>query len=193
MNLYLRLLLVVLRAWAGRSLDPLATARTPFRVWPHDLDVNMHMNNGRYATLMDLGRVDLMARAGLLGAIRRAGAFPVVTGQRITYRRPLMPFRSFDLSTRVLGWDERSIYLEQHFEREGQMCATGLVQSLFIGPNGRMTSEETMRMFGIGEARAVPHEIAALFAPPPKRGEGAEGGAPPALAAGARSSARGHP
>src|SRR6185503_3961101 len=29
------------------------------RVWPNDLDLNIHVNNGRYLTLMDLGRMDL--------------------------------------------------------------------------------------------------------------------------------------
>ena len=32
------------------------------RVWPNDLDTNAHMNNGRYLTLMDLGRFDLMTQ-----------------------------------------------------------------------------------------------------------------------------------
>ena len=32
------------------------------RVLPNDLDLLWHMNNGRYLSLMDQGRVDLMVR-----------------------------------------------------------------------------------------------------------------------------------
>jgi acyl-CoA thioesterase FadM len=44
-------------------LDLLGESVVRFRVWPGDLDFNLHMNNGRYLTLMGLGRLDLMARA----------------------------------------------------------------------------------------------------------------------------------
>ena len=43
----------------------------PLRVLPNDLDTNLHLNNGRYLTLMDLGRVDLMLRMGVMGELRR--------------------------------------------------------------------------------------------------------------------------
>ena len=35
------------------------------RVWFNDLDINFHMNNGRYMTICDLTRVDLFVRSGL--------------------------------------------------------------------------------------------------------------------------------
>ena len=168
MNLYLRFLLTVLRAWLGAPLDPLDTARTPFRVWPNDLDVNVHMNNGRYATLMDLGRVDLMARAGMLGVVRRERLMPVVTSQHLTYRRALPPFARFTIETRVIGWDERNIYLEQRFLREGETAMRGLVQTLFLRDGKRVTSAELVTLFGMREDRPVPVDVTALFPAPAK-------------------------
>ena len=47
------------------------------RVWPNDLDTNAHMNNGRYLTLMDLGRFDLMTQCGLVGVVLRQRWFPI--------------------------------------------------------------------------------------------------------------------
>ena len=41
------------------------------RVCPGDLDTSLHMNNGRYWTLMDLGRTDLMLRSGFWRAVVR--------------------------------------------------------------------------------------------------------------------------
>lgn len=166
-NLYLRLLIVLARARLGTSLGPLDVARTPFRVWPHDLDLNGHMNNGRYATLMDLGRMDLMARAGLLRRILGARMHPVVTAQHLLYRRSLDPFAAFVLETEVIGWDERFVYMEQRFVRDGRLHARGLMQALFLGPRGRVGSAELLVLFGIEGERPVPRDVAAMFPPPP--------------------------
>lgn len=57
MNLYLRLLWVLLR---GHWLPAMAFGETlvqRWRVLPNALDVNLHMDNGRYLTLVDLALV----------------------------------------------------------------------------------------------------------------------------------------
>ena len=66
MNLWLRLLHLILAGFVRPRLDPARdVSRLAFRVWPHDLDTSLHMNNGRYWTLMDHGRADIMIRSGL--------------------------------------------------------------------------------------------------------------------------------
>ena len=45
------------------------------------------MNNGRYLTLMDLGRADLVIRSGLWRAVLRHGWAPVVSAVKIRFRR----------------------------------------------------------------------------------------------------------
>ena len=167
MNLWFRLILTLLRARFGYALGALDRSVVPFRVWPTDLDVNAHMNNGRYATLMDLGRVDLMARAGLLSIIRRERMYPVVTAQHILYRRSLDPFQLFTLETRILGVDERFAYLEQRFLRGETVHARGVVQALFLRPGeGRVPTDEMMALFGVQDAPQVPVETLAMFPAP---------------------------
>ena len=61
---FLRLLRVVLTARRRGALGPLAESVLSFRVMPSDLDVNLHMNNGRYLSFMDLGRLHLVAQVG---------------------------------------------------------------------------------------------------------------------------------
>ena len=68
MNLWLRLILQLLKSRFAAALEPLGTSVRRGRVWPTDLDVSLHMNNGRYLTLMDLGRLDLMLRTGVCTA-----------------------------------------------------------------------------------------------------------------------------
>ena len=89
MNLWLRVLHLIITSFFRPRLDPVRdVSRLTFRVWPHDLDTSLHMNNGRYWTLMDLGRTDIMIRSGLwrpileerLGACGGCGADPVPAG-----------------------------------------------------------------------------------------------------------------
>src|SRR5687768_7148163 len=115
MNLFFRLLWTLVAARFRSRVPTLGPVQTPFRVWPTDLDVLMHVNNGVYLSMMDLGRIDLMTRSGLFATINERGWYPVVTAQTIQYRRSLKLFDRFDIVTRVLAWDDKTIMLEQRF------------------------------------------------------------------------------
>src|SRR5262245_28048161 len=106
-NLYLRLLKLLLSLPFVRRRGLFDVSCIHFRSWPTDLDLNMHINNGRYLTLMDLGRVHLLAQMGLLGTVVRRGWQPVLTAAEINFVRAIGPFRKFALVTRLLTWDEK--------------------------------------------------------------------------------------
>lgn len=113
MNLWLRVLHLIISSFFRPRLDPARdVSRLSFRVWPHDLDTSMHLNNGRYWTLMDLGRADIMIRSGLWRPIMRNGWVPVVSAGQIRFRRELRPFQPFSLETRILTWLEGHVVIE---------------------------------------------------------------------------------
>jgi acyl-CoA thioesterase FadM len=112
-------------------------------VWPTDLDVLRHVNNGVYLSLMDLGRVDLLMRSGVLGKLSARGWYPVVAAETIQFRRSLTVFQPFVIETRVLGWDDRSIYLEQRFSRPGdtgETIALAAIRGRFLAKGGGTVS-----------------------------------------------------
>lgn len=149
MNLYLRLVRIVLAALFGRRIGLLDDSVTSFRVWPHDLDLNLHMNNGRYLTVMDLGRVDLMIRTGVVGVIRRRRWMPVIGSATIRYRRSLPAFARYRLRSHLLGWDEKWIYLEQRFEdASGAVAAHAVVRAAFRRRGGAVPTAEAVTAFG---------------------------------------------
>lgn len=113
MNLWLRLLWLITTArMRGRLVPPFDTSELPFRVMPHDLDTSLHMNNGRYWTLMDLGRTDLMVRMGLWRAVLKNGWTPVVSAGKIRFRRELRLWRAFTLRTVILCWGDTWAVME---------------------------------------------------------------------------------
>lgn len=134
MNLYLRMLARAIKR--GGPVSALDTVVTSFRVMPSDLDVLMHMNNGKYLTLMDLGRMDLMHRSGLWDKISAKGWYPVVAGQMITYRKSLKLGQKFDLHTHILGFDDRWAYVEQTFKVGDVVYAHAIVRARFLKKSG---------------------------------------------------------
>jgi acyl-CoA thioesterase FadM len=149
-NLYLRLLRILLLLPFLRPRPLLDASRVAFRVWPNDCDLNLHLNNGRYLTFMDLGRVHLMGQARLWRPLRRRGWFPVLGAAEISYLRPLGPLQKFDLVTRALTWDDKYFYIEQRFEVRGQACAVALVKGVFLGGGQRVPTREVLQLLAPG-------------------------------------------
>ena len=78
MHLLLRTLLVLFRSRRRPKLDFFDSSTLPMRVLPTDIDIAMHVNNGMYFSLMDLGRFDLMIRSGFWATMRRRGWNPEI-------------------------------------------------------------------------------------------------------------------
>ena len=155
MNLYFRLFkLILARFFFSKPLKLLDTSVVEGRVWPTDLDNNLHMNNGRYLTIMDLGRFDWLLSCGYLGICFKKRWFPIVGALKILYLKPLKPFQKFQLKTRILGWDTKWIYVEQIFEVNGVLCSKSILQGLFHGPQGKISTHEWLK--AVGHPKASP-------------------------------------
>ncbi len=145
MNLYLRLLRLLCVLPFVRRAGLFEPSRIAFRVWPTDCDLNFHMNNGRYLTFMDLGRVHLLAQMGLLGEVLRRRWAPVLAAAEISFIRPLAPLARFVLVTRLLTWDEKYFYIEQRFESSrGRLAALGMVKGVLLHRGARIAPAEVL-------------------------------------------------
>lgn len=149
MNMYLRLIIVLFRAWRRDDGDPLGPGRIPLRVRPTDLDPLGHMNNGVYFSLFDLGRIDLMVRSKMYRRMLRAGWYGVVTAETGTFRRELKPFRRFELETRVLGWDDRHLYYEHRVFTGEQLATSAVIQLRILSRDGeRIAPQQLLDLMG---------------------------------------------
>jgi len=102
--------------------------RLRMHVLPNDIDINMHMNNARYLNLMDYARTHLLARTRLLEHILRSWWQPLIGAAWVTYRRSLPLFCAFELSSRLVCWDDRWFYVEQTFTGRHGLAALGWVK-----------------------------------------------------------------
>jgi len=152
----LRLWWTLARGLARPRLDPLDECRVALRVWPNDLDSNLHMNNSRYLLAMDLGRWDYGLRSGVMQKALRRGWFPVVGSETLGFRRPLEPFQRFELATRLVGWDEKWWWFEQSFEVAGKVHAVGRVKALFRARQANVPPKALLAAIGRADVPSPP-------------------------------------
>ncbi|HCH61852.1 MAG: hypothetical protein CL927_07200 [Deltaproteobacteria bacterium] len=148
-----RIIPAYLRAWAAR--DRTQVSRLQQRVWPTQIDLNMHMNQSVYPQVMEAGRLDLVVRSGALNAWRAQGATVVMAHQHITYRRELRLGAAYLLDTRAVGVDGRILLLESHFLVGERVHAAARVGLLSVGPDGVLSAEAVAAM-------AAPYLVEAL-------------------------------
>ena len=136
----------------------------PLVAWLSDIDWNGHVNNGRFLTLMDQGRLDHIARTGLMRACFKIGVNAVVANASIKFRREVRPYVRHRLFTRISSWDERRTYFTQRIERDGELCAQAEI-ALALRYKGRTISlAELLTLAGVG----MPEALAALQTSAPK-------------------------
>lgn len=133
---WLRLLRTGISLIGAPRIGILETTCVRMRIWPGDLDFNLHVNNGRYLTLADIGRMDWFVRSGTLQLARRQNAIPVVADALAKFRRELRLGQTFEIRTRLLGWDERWGFLEHRFYRDSRVIGVVAVRGVFRGPQG---------------------------------------------------------
>jgi len=158
MKLIFRLFwLIATQSWRPRcALED--TCHTPMRVWPNDLDIFMHVNNGVYLTLMDLARTDFLLRADAFHSINRQGWYPVVTAETIRFRRSLSLGQKYRIETTVVGWNEQSFFLEQIFVRGKVRIAHAAVETRFLKrKGGAVTPQELLDLLAYdGDKKVTP-------------------------------------
>lgn len=159
MNLWFRLFWLLMTARMRGHIDlPRESSLLSFRVWPHDLDLSLHMNNGRYLTLMDLGRLDVMVRSGLWREVLRDKWTPIASAITVRFQRELRPFQKFRLDTKLLCWDASLVVMEQTFlieggPRDGQTAARALFKGGLYDRKERKFVQiaQLMTLLGVSE------------------------------------------
>jgi acyl-CoA thioesterase FadM len=133
--------------WRG-SLAVGATSVLSLRVWPNDLDLNLHVNNGRYFTLADVGRMDWWFRTGTIQAGLKRGWRPTAGDATAKFSRELLLFQGYSIHSRMLGFDAKWIYNEHRFMRGERVHATVVVRSVILSKDGKVPPADWLALVG---------------------------------------------
>ncbi|WP_208979483.1 thioesterase family protein [Pseudovibrio axinellae] len=100
---------------------------------PSDIDLNIHLTNSRYLSMMDFGRIDHLSRTKLGKTIFRKKWTALTNHATLRFRRELPLWEAFKLETEVVYWTDDAAVMEQRFiftkgRNKGIVAATGLVR-----------------------------------------------------------------
>ncbi len=156
MTVFVRLGWTFLTQTRGRRAGLFETTRVTTTTLPNDLDINRHVNNGRYLSLADLGRFDWFYRTGAMQAAFRHKAFPVIGDVTARYVKQARAFEKLAIETRILGWDDKWAFIETRLlNSAGELVTLVLIRGMFWSPaartKGGIKPAELIRLAGHGE------------------------------------------
>ena len=165
MNLYLRLILTILKALRAPRIMPGDSIELALRVLPNDLDLNGHMNNGRYLTIVDLGLATIFIRSGFARLCFSRRWRPMGGGSIAYFRRGLTVFQRYTLRLTPVGWDEFWNYIRFEFIRNGEICATGFMKGAAAGRGGLVPNADIYKTLGYDQpSPPLPDDLLAWIA-----------------------------
>jgi len=133
MKLIARSAIISTRAMFRSNMTVWAKSKCMFRVLPTDLDLNFHLNNGRYLQIMDAGRFDWLIRTGVLQSAVMQRQRVVVCGAMLKFIRELKAFEKFSVTCQLKGWDKGYFYFEHRLERcDGELAALAVVRGVLL-------------------------------------------------------------
>lgn len=145
MNLYFRLFALFILSF----FKPRLPRRNPknvlhMMVFPNDIDINFHMNNGRYLTVCDLAAIDMFLRTGLVKTFKKEKWVPLISNHTIKYKRPLNLFQRYTLEMEVLSWDHKAFTMQHTFRVKGKIAARGTTQGVVTSKTRLIPPEEVL-------------------------------------------------
>ena len=110
----------VIAALFKPRVSPKETLTKTFWANPFDSDWLNSIQAGRFFTYTDAARWEIAVRLGLLKLLWQNHLVAILGGQKIIYRRPVAIFRRFKLVMKVVGWDDKWLYVAHYFNQSGQ-------------------------------------------------------------------------
>ena len=147
----LRLIRVVIKSQFQEKLsfDTEYTDSVNLIVLPQDIDPFMELNNGRYVTLLDLGRFSLGSKVNMASFLKKNNWSLTIVGTYNEYRHRLRLFQRFILKTKIIGYDENWFYFFQKVERKGKTHMASVVKFAYTSKEGLVLPKEVITAMGM--------------------------------------------
>ncbi|XP_060531185.1 protein THEM6 [Cylas formicarius] len=105
-----------------------------------------HMNNARFLRELDFAKIDFFERTAFFRELKSHGASTFVSATTIRYRRWIKIFSKYKITTKIVYWDEQSVYLEHRFVtiRENFVNAIALCKMRLVEANADSVMADLM-------------------------------------------------
>lgn len=81
-----------------------------------DVDIFLkHMNNARYVRELDFARFHFYDRTGIYANIKKVNGHALQGASSIRYRRTIPIFMAYKVETKLVYWEDKTLFIEQKF------------------------------------------------------------------------------
>ena len=102
-------------------------------------------------------------RCGAWKHVRANKLMPVLGSGSIRFRRAVPPFKKVDVTTRIVGVDEKWIYLEHKIVSGATVYSVAVLKAAFLNTAGRVPVSELLTIFGYdGEPPPMTEALASI-------------------------------
>jgi len=142
----------------GKLDDNLERVNLPLRVMPWDCDLNMHINNGRYLSILDLARTQLYMATGVVSLLMGRDRWgSVVVSAHIVYRRSIDIFVKYEIESRFLARTDKFLIIEHQFIVNGKPAVLCYVSVAFTDKNGIVETDRFVDDIGLSDLKLDEH------------------------------------
>lgn len=127
----------------------LDTCVESYRVWPHLIDYNLHMNNAKYLTKLEHARWKHFSDIGWFKPMWDTRLNIVIGSMEITFIRELGLFTKYEIHSHVLTWDEKYLYIEQRLMVKGKLYGHALFKFAGVRKGKRVMMPEMCETVGL--------------------------------------------
>ncbi|MEL6792055.1 MAG: acyl-CoA thioesterase [Pseudomonadota bacterium] len=144
-----------LRARRATKLKPWEPHVNGMRAWPWDIDPLGDLNNGRILTLSDVGRIALARRIGLIDAMTANGWRIAMAGSTPQYRKRVTLWARLTWHNRLIGMDEKFLYIEHTLFANGVPSANIMTRSVIVQNGKLVPTAEVAAALGCADWRPL--------------------------------------
>lgn len=149
-SLFRGLRIALLQWLKGKTDNPLDAVHLPLRVMPWDCDLNFHINNGRYLSILDMARAQLYMATGVMSLLMGRKRFgSVVVSAHIAYRRSIDIFVKYEITSRFIARTDKFLIIEHQFIVNGDIAVLAYVSVAFTDQQGIVKTERFIGDIGL--------------------------------------------
>lgn len=104
-----------------------ASLSRSYRVGLHDLGWRDHLPNYRFLSFIELNTTQWLRTQTPV----TDGAWLMAT-QEVIYLKPVKPFARFEITSQVIGWDAKYLFLRHEFRVKEKLVATAITKVIII-------------------------------------------------------------
>ncbi|XP_072940497.1 protein THEM6-like [Epargyreus clarus] len=144
----------------GRLFEKKSSVRDTTTIYglctTQDIDIMLrHMNNARFVRDLDFARFHFYDRTGIYERIKAVNGHALQGASSIRYRRTIPMFSAYKIETKLVYWEDKTLFIEQKFITLND----GFVRAIVLSRQNLLETDVSALLDNADDKPECPEEI----------------------------------